>query len=89
MGKLALDEVSEEQHQAIKRLLDGAAHNQRLANFLRAWWSGRCGGFDYISTDWGIDDALLKDVRRVFAMAARCHQYPNTLGYAEQFARLP
>ena len=84
--------VSLVEHAALKRLLDVGARDtgqsRRVADFLLAWWNaGSCGGFD-ITTAWGLDDELVKDLVTVFGLAARCNAYPDTLGYGEDFERV-
>jgi hypothetical protein len=84
--------VRADEDEALKRLLAIAATDtgqaRRIADFLLAWWnSGNCGGFD-ITTAWGLDDALVEDVIKVFALATRCHEYPDTLGYEKEFKRV-
>jgi hypothetical protein len=84
--------VGNHEHEALKRLLEiGAAdtgQSRRVADFLLAWWNaGSCGSFD-ITTAWGLDDAIVEDVITVFALAARCNSYPDTLGYEQEFERV-
>ena len=84
--------VRPEEHEALLRLLKVAAgdtgQSRKVADFLLAWWNaGSCGGFD-ITTTWGLDDDLVSDVITVFALAARCNSYPDTLGYADDFKRV-
>jgi hypothetical protein len=59
--------------------------SRRVADFLLAWWNaGSCGGFD-LTTLWGMDDAIAEDMVSVFGYIARVKNYPDTLGYKEQF----
>ena len=81
--------VSPKEHEALTRRLEVASsdtgQSRRVADFLLAWWnSGSCGSYD-ITTGWGLDDVLVEDVITVFALASRSHQYPDTLGYGDQF----
>jgi hypothetical protein len=74
---------------ALERLIAIAqgttGQSRRVADFLLAWWnSGDCGGFD-LTTLWGIDDAIAGDMVTVFGYIARVKNYPDTLGYKEQF----
>lgn len=81
--------MTEAEREALERLLAYAqrdtGQSRRVADFLLAWWNaGSCGGFD-ITTTWGLDDEIVADVITVFAFAARCNAYPDTLGYGPQF----
>jgi hypothetical protein len=84
--------VSQKEHEALTRLLQAGAgdtgQSRRIADFLLAWWNaGSCGSFD-ITTAWGLDAELAEDVITVFALAVRCNNYPDTLGYADGFERI-
>jgi hypothetical protein len=92
MSEVRHIKVSPREHEAPSRLLPVAAsetgQSRRVADFLLAWWnSGSYGAFD-ITTAWGLDAALAKDVITVFALAARCNNYPDTLGYGDEFKRV-
>ena len=92
MGTVRHIKVSSMEHDALQRLLEIAARDtgqsRRVADFLLAWWnSGSCGGFD-ITTGWGVDSAIAEDMITVFALAVRCGEYPDTLGYGEAFERV-
>ena len=74
---------------ALVRLLDWAegdtGQSRRVADFLLAWWNpASCGGFD-LTTLWGVDGAIAADMATVFALIARVHAYPDTLGFEAQF----
>ena len=81
--------LSECQRAALERLIGIAqgdtGQSRRVAGFLLAWWNaGECGGFD-LTDLWGVDTAIAEDMVTVFALVARRHNYPDTLGYARQF----
>ncbi len=81
--------LSGEESAALGRLLDIAkrdtGQSRRVADFLLSWWNaGTCGGFD-LTTLWAVDDAVATDMAAVFALVARVHQYPDTLGYEDDF----
>ena len=83
------DTLPEQQRAALERLMRLARGNtgqsRRVAGFLLAWWNaGQCGGFDLTSL-WGVDAAIAADMVTVFALIARHHNYPDTLGYAREF----
>jgi hypothetical protein len=83
------DALPENAKTALERLLDIArgdtGQSRKVANFLLAWWNaGECGGFD-LTDLWGVDTAIAVDMLRVFALLAACRQYPDALGYGEQF----
>ena len=80
------------EHAAILRLLDIAARDtgqsRRVADFLLAWWNaGACGGFDFTNL-WALDSEIAADIVITVGLIARCHSYPDTLGYAPRFARV-
>lgn len=75
------------EHEAIVRLWRIAKTDtgqaRRVANFLLAWWNAEeNGGFD-LTDLWNVDDVTARDMVTVFAMVARVHSYPDTLGYDE------
>ena len=77
---------------ALERLIriaqGGTGQSHKVANFLLAWWNAaECGGFDLTDT-WGVDTAIAVDMLRVFAMVAACPQYPDALGYGQQFEEI-
>jgi len=37
---------------------------------------------------WGLDRDLANDLITVFELIVRCHQYPDTLGYEDDFAKI-
>jgi hypothetical protein len=55
------------------------------ADFLWAWWNARsCGSFD-LATLWSVDSDTGADMVTVFALIARIHNYPDSLGYEADF----
>src|SRR5437016_3964494 len=76
-------------HEALERLIGIAGghtgQSGRVANFLLAWWNaGECGGFD-LTDLWGVDADIAADMVAVFGLVAARGQYPDTLGYGQQF----
>jgi hypothetical protein len=74
---------------ALERLLEIArgdtGQSRIVANFLLAWWNAaECGGFD-LTDVWGVDTPIAVDMLRVFALLAKCRQYPDAMGYGKQF----
>lgn len=74
-----------EETEALRRLITIAEHDtgqsRRVADFLLAWWDAdRDGGFD-LRHLWNLDYAIVEDMKLVFAMIARTHSYPDTLGF--------
>lgn len=81
--------MNAQQKAALERLLviasRGTGQSRRVADFLLAWWNaGTCGGFDF-TTMWGCDTAIVNDMVIVFAYVGHNANYPDTLGYADQF----
>lgn len=77
---------------ALERLIKIAqgdsGQSRRVADFLLAWWNaGDCGSFD-LTNLWAVDEAIAKDMTTVFALIARVHSYPDTLGYEAPFRRI-
>jgi hypothetical protein len=77
---------------ALERLLEVADGNSGqcgyVADFLLAWWNAEeCGAFD-LTKLWALDTAIAADVVTVIGLISRVHQYPDTMGYGEQFGRL-
>ena len=90
----ALDErtVNEEETAALERLIQVAqgytGQSRRVADFLLAWWNAAsCGAFD-LTTLWGLDTGIAKDMVMVFGLVAKVNQYPDSLGYEEPFKRI-
>lgn len=84
--------MNPEEKAALDRLCSIAAgdtsQSRRVADFLLAWWNaGECGGFD-LTTLWGVDAPIAADMVSVFALIARVHSYPDTLGYSQQFQNI-
>ena len=74
---------------ALERLIEIAkrdtGQSRRVADFLLSWWnSGTCGAFD-LTTLWGVDSEIAADMVTVFALIARVHSYPDSLGYESEF----
>lgn len=62
--------------------------SRRVADFLLAWWNAAsCGAFD-LTTLWGLDTSIAKDMVTVFGLVAKVNQYPDSLGYEEPFKRI-
>ena len=81
--------LTETERAALVRLLDLAkadtGQSRRVADFLLAWWNpSTCGGFD-LTTLWGVDDDIAADMAAVFALIARMHAYPDTMGFEAEF----
>ena len=90
----AMDErtVNEEETAALERLIQIAqgdtGQSRRVADFLLAWWNAAsCGAFD-LTTLWGLDTGIAKDMVMVFGLVAKVNQYPDSLGYEEPFKRI-
>lgn len=85
-------EIAAHQQAALERLIQLAqgdtGQSRRIANFLLAWWNAEeCGGFD-LTDLWRVDDAIAEDMVAVFALIAARRNYPDTLGYEAQFAKI-
>lgn len=90
----AMDErtANEEETAALERLIQVAqgdtGQSRRVADFLLAWWNAAsCGAFD-LTTLWGLDTGIAKDMVTVFGLVAKVNQYPDSLGYEEPFKRI-
>lgn len=67
---------------------DDTGQSRIVANFLLAWWNGdECGGFNLVEA-WGLDRDLVNDMITVFELIVRCHQYPDTLDYKDDFTEI-
>lgn len=56
-----------------------------MADFLLAWWNaGSCGSYG-MTTAWGCDSEIVTDMVTVFGFIAHHSNYPDTLGYEQQF----
>lgn len=80
---------SDDETQALTRLIDIArgptGQSRRVADFLLAWWNASaCGAFD-LTALWGVDDPIAADMVTVFGLIASVNQYPDALGYDQQF----
>jgi len=85
-------ELSADERTALERLINIAqrdtGQSRRVADFLLAWWNaGECGSFD-LTNLWGVDSAIALDMVTVFALIARAHNYPDSLGYGGQFEQI-
>lgn len=81
--------MTDAETEALERLIRIAqgdtGQGRRVADFLLAWWNaGSCGGFD-LTTLWGVDAGIARDMAAVFGLVARLSKYPDTLGYNIQF----
>jgi hypothetical protein len=77
---------------ALRHLIGVAAgttgQSRIVANFLLAWWNAaECGGFD-LTDVWAVDAAIAADMRRVLALIAERQQYPDSMGYGNEFERI-
>jgi len=77
---------------ALGRLVEIAkgdtGQSRRVADFLLAWWNaGQCGGFD-LTNLWAVDRAIADDMAAVVSLIATVHNYPDTLGYGEDFEQI-
>lgn len=77
---------------ALERLIDIArgdtGQSRHVADFLLAWWNaGSCGSFD-LTRLWAVDAAIAKDMVLVFGYIAVTAEYPDALGYKEEFAHI-
>lgn len=84
--------INEEVRAALERLIAHArretGQSRRVADFLLAWWNGaQCGGFDF-TTMWGCDDEIVADMLLVFSWVGANREYPDTLGYENDFAAI-
>lgn len=92
LGAMEERTVSEEEIAALERLIriaqGNAGQSRRVADFLLAWWNaGSCGAFD-LTTLWGVDTGIARDMVTVFGLIARVNQYPDSLGYEQPFKRI-
>jgi hypothetical protein len=61
---------------------------RRVADFLLAWWNPtKNGRWDFIDM-WSVDQPIEDDILLVLNAAVRLREYPDTLGYSEEFERL-
>jgi hypothetical protein len=84
--------IPSRQKAALERLIriaQGDTGQSRMtAEFLLSWWNAaNCGGFD-LTTMWGVDTEIVRDMVTVFGLVAVCHYYPDDLGYREEFRRI-
>jgi len=81
--------VSEGETAALERLIriaqGSTGQSRRVADFLLAWWNASsCGAFD-LTTLWGVDTGIARDMVTVFGLIAKVNQYPDSLGYEAPF----
>jgi hypothetical protein len=71
------------------RIAAGTTGQSRIvANFLLAWWNAaECGGFD-LTDVWAVDAAIATDMLRVLALIVERRQYPDSMGYGNEFGRI-
>lgn len=74
---------------ALERLISHAkgdtSQSRCVADYLLAWWNaGQFGGFD-LTDLWSVDDAIASDMKTVFGLIARKKDYPDSLGYKQDF----
>ncbi len=80
------------QKAALERLIKIArgdtGQSRMTAEFLLSWWNAAsCGGFD-LTTLWGVDTQIAADMVTVFALVANSRNYPDDLGYGEEFRQI-
>src|SRR5262249_37767151 len=86
------DKLKPRQRAALERLIAvgkrDTSQSRRVADFLLAWWNGaECGGFD-LTDLWAVDPELAEDMVTVIQFIARCHCYPDQLGYGDDFQKI-
>lgn len=84
--------MTQEEKAALDRLITIAysdtGQSRKVADFLLAWWNAAdCGAFD-LTTLWAVDKEIAHDMTTIFALIARVHTYPDSLGYGEHFRRI-
>lgn len=84
--------VSSQEHAALMRLLKIAQTDtgqaRRVSDFLLAWWNPvENGRFDFIDL-WSVDRQIEQDILLLLSTAVRLQEYPDTLGYSEEFEHL-
>lgn len=87
-----MNEVNALEAAALGRLIAHAkrdsGQSRYVADFLLAWWNpAQCGGFD-LTCLWGLDEAIAQDLHTVFGLVARMNRYPDSMGYAADFAQI-
>ena len=85
-------QVSRQEHDALMRLLTIATSDTGqagpVADFLLAWWNPvKNGRFDFIDL-WSVDRRIEQDILMLLGTVVRLREYPDTLGYSEEFERL-
>jgi hypothetical protein len=81
--------VARKEHEALMRLIKIAKTDtgqaRRVADFLLAWWNPTANGrFDFIDL-WSVDRQIEEDILLLLTMAVRLQEYPDTLGYSNEF----
>lgn len=81
--------MNQTEQAALERLIrisqSNTGQSRRVASFLLAWWSATsCGGFD-LTDLWAVDAAIAADMVTVFGLIANNQNYPDVLGYADEF----
>lgn len=84
--------MNDKERAALDRLLkigrSDTGQSRRVADFLLAWWNaGSCGKFD-LTELWAVDTEITVDMVTIFGFVARVREYPDRLGYSEQFEAL-
>ena len=84
--------ISSREKAALERLIRIAqaatGQGRMTATFLLSWWNApNFGGFD-LTTLWNVDPQIADDMVTVFTWVARCRQFPDDLGYDEQFRHI-
>ncbi|MBV9180724.1 MAG: hypothetical protein JO356_05375 [Acidobacteria bacterium] len=84
--------ISSREKAALERLVRIAqaatGQGRMTATFLLSWWNApNFGGFD-LTILWNVDPQIADDMVTVFTWVAKCRQFPDDLGYDEQFRRI-
>ncbi len=84
--------ISIQTHEALMRLLRIAGSDtgqaRVVADFLLAWWNPTANGrFDFVDL-WSVDQEIEEDILLLLSVAVKLREYPDTLGYSEEFQQL-
>jgi hypothetical protein len=84
--------MTDNEREALARLIaiakTDSGQARKVAAFLLAWWNAEtCGGFD-LTDLWSVDTAIAVDMWRVFGLIVRQRDYPDALGYSEDFRQI-
>lgn len=84
--------LNDDERAALERLIAIAkrdtGQSRKVASFLLAWWNAAdCGGFD-LTDVWTVDTTIAVDFWRVFGLIIRHHNYPDALGYKDDFGSI-